>query len=114
MEDLNDTNGVSFIQSQSFKDWVIVFKHSKRCSISSMSLSRFTTNLAEIEKEANVYLLDLIKFRNISNELAAVFNVQHESPQILIINKGECVYNASHFNIKTSEIIKVVSSPNNN
>lgn len=110
MEDLNDTNGVSFIQAQSFKNWVIVFKHSTRCSISSMALNRFKAQMTELEKVAELYYLDLIKYRNISNELAHVFDVEHESPQILIIKNGMCVYDASHLNIKSAEIIKVIET----
>lgn len=113
MEDLNDTNGVSFIQAQSFQDWVVVFKHSTRCSISSMALNRFKTNLAAIEKEALVYFLDVIKFRNISNELAQVFDVEHESPQVLIIKNSECMYNASHFNINSAAIVQAIATAKN-
>ncbi|MDM1297272.1 DUF2847 family protein [Empedobacter falsenii] len=41
-----------------------------------------------------------------SNEIERRYNVQHESPQILIIKDGKCVYNASHRKIKNEEIQK--------
>ena len=113
MEELNDLQDVSFIQAQSFENWVVLFKHSTRCSISSMALNRFKTILAELENAALVYYLDLIKYRNISNKLAEVFNIQHESPQVLIIKDGKCVYHASHLNINTSDIMASIASVKN-
>ena len=54
------------------------------------------------------YYLDLIKHRDISNSIADKFNVYHESPQILIIKNGECVYDESHQGINMSEIAEQV------
>jgi bacillithiol system protein YtxJ len=45
------------------------------------------------------YFLDLISYRSISNAVADSFGIRHESPQLLIIYKGECVYHASHMGI---------------
>lgn len=42
------------------------------------------------------YYLDLKAYRAISNEIAARFQVWHESPQIILIKNGTAVYNASH------------------
>ena len=42
------------------------------------------------------YYLDLIKHRNISNKIAEDFNVTHQSPQVLVINNGKCIYDESH------------------
>lgn len=114
MEELNDTNGVSFINDQSFNNWVIVFKHSTRCSISSMALSRFESQLAALENVAKVYYLDLIKFRNISNELANFYKIEHESPQVLVVKNGICVYNASHMAIKPNTLLLSIASFKNN
>ena len=68
----------------------LIFKHSTRCSISSMAKNR-------LEKETtpegiDFYYLDLIKYRNISKIVAETFDVNHESPQILLIKNGECIY----------------------
>ena len=50
------------------------------------------------------YYLDLIRYRAISNKIAETFGVHHESPQILIIRNGECVYDESHNGISMDEI----------
>ncbi|TAG11813.1 MAG: bacillithiol system redox-active protein YtxJ, partial [Sphingobacteriia bacterium] len=72
----------------------IIFKHSTRCSISSMALNRLERE--DPPNSADFYLLDLIQYRTLSNEVAERFSVHHESPQVLVIKKGDCVYDESH------------------
>ena len=72
----------------------LVFKHSTRCSISSMAKSRFERNFDL--NDLQVFYLDLISYRSISDQLAVDFNVEHQSPQLLFVQKGDCTYHASH------------------
>jgi bacillithiol system protein YtxJ len=55
-------------------------------------------------KELKPYYLDLLSYRPISNGVAELFGVFHQSPQALIIHKGKCVYNSSHFEISYPDI----------
>ncbi len=80
----------------------VIFKHSTRCSISSMAKSRLERDAPP--KTADFYLLDLIKYRSISNLIVEEFSVVHESPQILLIKNTLCVYNESHTGIKMDDI----------
>jgi bacillithiol system protein YtxJ len=80
----------------------VIFKHSTRCSVSSMAKSRLDRK--EAPKGINFYYLDLIKFRSISNKIAHDFGVSHQSPQVLVINNGKCIYNESHSGIIFDEI----------
>ncbi|MEO8721030.1 MAG: bacillithiol system redox-active protein YtxJ [Ginsengibacter sp.] len=80
----------------------VIFKHSTRCSISSMAKNRLDKK--EAPDGTNFYLLDLIKFRSLSNKIASDFHISHQSPQILIIQNGKCVYNESHGGITFDEI----------
>ncbi|MEP2670537.1 MAG: bacillithiol system redox-active protein YtxJ [Cyclobacteriaceae bacterium] len=82
---------------------VLIFKHSRSCSISKASLDRLERNW-NLDKEAKTYFLDLLSYRNISNAIAERFGVQHESPQVLIIEQGESVYDKSHFDINYQDI----------
>lgn len=75
----------------------VIFKHSTRCSVSSMVLSRLERS--HKPESVDFHFLDLISYRNISNKIAEEFNVHHESPQVLLISKGECVYDESHMGI---------------
>jgi len=85
----------------------LIFKHSTRCGISSMSLNRLNRE-PDFEK-ADFHLLDLIAYRNISQKIAADFQVQHESPQVLLIKNGECIYEESHNGINMDDIAEQVS-----
>ncbi len=90
------------IAAKSFTQPQVIFKHSTSCSISGMALNR----LERSEAPANVdfYYLDLLRFRSLSAAIADKFNVHHESPQIIVIKNGECVYDESHYGISMDEI----------
>ncbi len=85
----------------------VIFKHSTRCSISSMAKGRLERSI--VPGNADFYFLDLISYRNISNLISSEFSVSHESPQILVIKNGECVYDESHSSITMEEIKEHVS-----
>ena len=84
---------------------VLLFKHSTRCSISSMSLDRLLRNWKpEDADKITPYYLDLIAFRSVSNRVAERFGVPHESPQVLLIQNGKVTYHESHYGISYAEI----------
>lgn len=82
---------------------VLFFKHSTRCSISSMALNRFESEWKN-ESNCKIYFLDLIQYRNLSNALADTLNVQHQSPQAILINNKLVTYHASHSSIDVASI----------
>jgi bacillithiol system protein YtxJ len=90
------------ITTQSYTIPQLIFKHSTRCSISSMAKHRL--DKAAIPNNAVCHYLDLIAYRQLSNKIAEVYNVHHESPQVLLISKGACVYDESHSGIDIDEI----------
>lgn len=81
----------------------ILFKHSTRCSISLMAKRKFEFEWDALPPETSLYFLDLLKNRNISNAIADMFKVHHESPQLLLIRDGECIYESSHSDISAEE-----------
>jgi bacillithiol system protein YtxJ len=82
----------------------VIFKHSRRCNVSSMALSRLEK--AGLPEHIDFHFLDLITHRPVSNQVADVFSVWHESPQVLVIRDGECVYDESHLGINMGEILE--------
>lgn len=87
---------------------VLLFKHSTRCSISSMAKSRFEKNWTLAEDKCICVYLDLITYRSISNLIESTLKIEHQSPQaILLINK-EIVYSASHNGIDANEISELI------
>jgi len=90
------------IEDSYIKD-VVVFKHSTTCSISLMAKRRLEDEW-DMNEKLTPYYLDLKTYRNLSQQIAERFSVEHESPQILLIRNGECIYDASHFDITISEL----------
>ncbi len=86
----------------SYEEPVLLFKHSYRCSISSVALSRIEK--AWKSSKVKPYLIDVIAQRPISNRIAQLLQIHHESPQAILIQNGECRYNASHLEISYSDI----------
>ncbi len=74
----------------------LIFKHSTRCGISAMVWRTFERTWAEGEYAADLYVLDLLNYRSVSNEIAERFQVFHQSPQLLIIKNGTAVLHESH------------------
>lgn len=85
---------------------VLFFKHSTRCSISSMALNRFENNM-DPENCTCVYL-DLLTYRPLSAEIEQITHVEHQSPQAILIKNNEVIYTASHNGINASEIMKLI------
>ena len=99
---LNSLQQLDEIRQKSKDKPQVIFKHSTRCSVSSMAKNRLERK--EFPKEADFYYLDLIANRNISLQIEEVFKVYHESPQVLVIKSGECIYDESHSGINMEEI----------
>ena len=101
-----DEQGLEDIKKLSVEKPQVIFKHSTRCSISTMAKSRLERSTEPDGIDFNY--LDLIAHRDISNKIADDFNVEHASPQVLIIKNGECVYDESHNAISMDEIAEQV------
>jgi len=104
---LTNENQLADIKQNSSQKAQVIFKHSTRCSISSMAKSRLERSSAPADVQ--FHFLDLIKYRSISNKIETEFMVAHESPQILLIKNGECIYEESHNGISMDEIMEQLS-----
>jgi len=87
----------------------IIFKHSTRCSISLMAKKKLELESDAIPADIPAYYLDLLNYREISNAIAEAFKVPHQSPQILLINNGECVFEATHGEISAEELAEQIN-----
>lgn len=82
----------------------VIFKHSTRCSISSVAFQRLQK--ATQPDGIDFYYLDLLAHRPLSNRISEVFKVHHESPQVLVIRDGRCIYDESHLGISMMDIVE--------
>ena len=92
------------IINSSFKTPQLIFKHSTRCSISRFVLADFITHFGYSSNEFKSYYLDLLTYREISNAIADRFQVQHQSPQLIVIKDGKAIAQASHEGINELQL----------
>lgn len=96
---LTTASQLDAIVEESKTQTVVIFKHSTRCGISRMVLNRFESGFDTDMPNVVFYYLDLLNFREVSNEVAVRFQVMHQSPQLLVIKNGACVAQGSHYDI---------------
>ena len=102
IEEINNIKEISKIQS------ILIFKHSRRCGISRMVMKQFESLFNEENKHLKVYYLDLLNFREVSSKLSEVFQVIHQSPQLLVVKNGISVYDESHYEITKVNLSKYI------
>ena len=106
---LTESEQLDAIAQESHAQPVLIFKHSTTCSISAAAKGKIERQWAAAGLDnTKLYYLDLLRHRPLSGEIAQKFNVQHESPQLLLIQDGECRYDASHMGIRLSDVAHVV------
>lgn len=93
---LNSVAQLSAIEEKSKSKTQVVFKHSTRCGISRMVMNQFVSAFDLDRTHIDLYYLDLLSYREVSNEVGYKFQVMHQSPQLLIIKNGVAVSHASH------------------
>ena len=82
----------------------LIFKHSTRCSISRFVLADFISHFTYSSEEFGAHYLDLLNHRDISNVIAERFDIQHQSPQLIVIKKGKAIAHASHEGINDLQL----------
>ncbi len=102
--DLESAETLNLLLQQSSSLPVLIYKHSTRCSVSSMVQARLERSWAGSELRIFTYFLDLVRFRELSNAIEEQFEVVHESPQVLLIVHGRCIYHTSHMGINFKDI----------
>jgi bacillithiol system protein YtxJ len=105
---LEDISDIDKINNLSKEHKVLLFKHSTRCSISSSALNRLERNWKDEDSEKlSPYYLDLLKHRNVSNAIAELYAVEHQSPQVLVIKDGKCIYTETHYGISYEDLMSL-------
>ena len=101
---LTNLTQLSLIEEKSKTKTQLIFKHSTRCGISRMVINQFVDLYNFTEDQFDLYYLDLLNYREVSNEVGYKFQVMHESPQLLVIKNGVVVAHASHGAINSLDL----------
>jgi|SRR5690606_10198028 len=106
---LDHVSQIEALKKESIQKPVMIFKHSRRCSISAMVWDRLSRNWKQEDNEkVKLYFLDLITYRDVSDAIEEEFGVNHQSPQVIIVKGGHATYNNSHMGIDYREILDQV------
>lgn len=100
---LIDVAQLDRIAEKSLTKTQLIFKHSTRCGISSMVMKQFVSDY-DLELNADLYYLDLLAYRDVSDEVGYKFQVMHQSPQLLVLKNGVVVAHASHGGINEIDL----------
>ena len=104
---LNSMDQLDAIAERSKGKTQLIFKHSTRCGISRMVMNQFVAAY-DLDLNADLYYLDLLSYRDVSNEVGYKLQVLHESPQLLVIKNGVVVAHASHGAINDMDLAKFI------
>lgn len=101
---LESFEGIERIKNRSNEVPCVIFKHSTRCNICTIAKYRLEDDWDFKPDEMEAYYLDVLLFRPVSMEVGNTFKVHHESPQVLLIVNGACIYDASQLDITLEEL----------
>lgn len=83
----------------------LIYKHSNQCSVSFIAKKGLDSNIEKLSQFADLYIIDVIRQRDISNAIATLLKVRHESPQALLLKDGNVVWKGSHWDVDAEEIL---------
>lgn len=86
----------------------LLFKHSTRCGISSMVLRSFEDAWSSGSELCDLYFIDLLRHRDVSNSIAELTGIMHQSPQAIVIKGKENIYDATHSGIDARTIESIL------
>ena len=101
---------IKYLLNHSYDQRVLVFKHSTRCIISSMVLRAIESSAEQLAELGSWQYLDLIEYRECSNQVAKQFGVVHQSPQLIVLKNGAVLWEASHQSISPETILAALTS----
>lgn len=108
--DITSVEQLQEVLDQAKEHPVLLFKHSTRCSISTMTLNSFEQKWSSENELCQLYFVDLLRNRDVSNAIAAETGVSHQSPQAIVLKGEEVVYHASHSSIEVRAIEKILKN----
>lgn len=89
----------------------LIFKHSTRCGISAAVLNSVDGRFEDLSQVYDLHLLDLLQYREKSNELSEKFAIRHESPQVIILRDGQAALHLNHWRISPERLLDAAQSP---
>lgn len=102
---ISERSDFQTILQDSVKQPQLIYKHSNRCSICFVAKGNLEKASPDLLQYVDMHYLDVVKKREVSTYIAKSLNVRHESPQVILLNNGEVIWDASHGQIVAKEIL---------
>ena len=105
MDKFLKTTHLSEILEESHKHPVVIFKYSNECGSSTRLANQLEQAKEEKTIDSPIYIVIVQIHKALSQKVEELFDIKHESPQIITVEKGKVLYTAHHGNIHLSGII---------
>jgi bacillithiol system protein YtxJ len=91
----------------------IYFKHSSQCPVSARAKMEMDNFLQNKPQDVEYELIEVLANRARSNEIAERFDVEHESPQVIITDdNGQVIWSASHRKVTEENVLDALRKNN--
>jgi bacillithiol system protein YtxJ len=88
---------------------ILIFKHSPSCGTSYVAWEEIT-QAQQDGVEVDVYIVDVLSERALSNTIAERFRLRHQSPQALLIESGQLRWSASHYGVNAGALARALNA----
>lgn len=102
MIDITTTEELSEAIERSQEEPVVLYKHSNRCALSR----RAQKKIADLAPpgDPRVYRVTVQTHRELSDQISARFDIRHETPQVIILDKTQPVFTTSHRQVSAETV----------
>jgi bacillithiol system protein YtxJ len=108
-QEIVSTESLAEVLKSSEGQPILFFKHSNTCGVSNRAFGEFQQYLQSPESAgAHNYVIIVQKARAVSDELARLLGIEHESPQAIVVRGGRVVWNDSHLALKSGALAEAV------
>lgn len=104
IKELLEISELEKVWEKSTEKPVIVFKQSTTCPISASAFGELQRFMKNTEADLATYYVKVRETRDVSNQIAEELEIQHQSPQILLVKDNKAVWHASHNKITVDSI----------
>ena len=101
---LNDVPSLDAAIAESRERPVLLFKHSRYCGVSCEALDELQSHIEGTAVHAAYKMITVQTHRPVSDAVAKLLGLRHETPQAILLRNGKVVWNASHFRITAFEL----------
>ena len=89
----------------------VVMKDSPRCiqcAAARRQLRKLDKRVSKHGRAVDIYLLNVLEQRDLSDQLASRFGVRHESPQAFVLRRGEMLWHGDHFAVTWRKLFEAL------